>query len=223
MNLFYLDEDLEKCAQYHIDSHVVKMPLEAAQLLTTTVWVDRLIGYAPRKLSAEELAVIKDFKATQPAIDERTFTRFLPTHPNHPCAIWTRTSLANYEWVFGYCDALNSEWQYRYDHDNDHKAFTAALSLPEPARLPNKGLTERPLCMPADCFDDDPIHAYRLYYMVDKADFAVWKKRQYPPWWDLDFVEYSGKDPHQSYINTTMAPTNRGKPHGQERLYYVRS
>ena len=30
MNLFYLDEDLDKCAEYHVDKHVNKMILEAA-------------------------------------------------------------------------------------------------------------------------------------------------------------------------------------------------
>ena len=35
MNLFYLDEDLDKCAEYHVDNHVNKMILEAAQLLCT--------------------------------------------------------------------------------------------------------------------------------------------------------------------------------------------
>ena len=44
MNLFYLDEDLDKCAEYHVDKHIVKMPLEAAQLMCTTVWVDHVLG-----------------------------------------------------------------------------------------------------------------------------------------------------------------------------------
>ena len=25
MNLFYLDEDLDKCAEYHVDKHIVKI------------------------------------------------------------------------------------------------------------------------------------------------------------------------------------------------------
>ena len=87
MNLFYLDEDLDKNAEYHVDSHVVKMPTEAAQMLTTAVWVDNLLGFVPRALTSEELAVINEHKALQPSIEERTFTRFLPSHPNHPCSI----------------------------------------------------------------------------------------------------------------------------------------
>ena len=33
MNIFILDKDVKKCAQYHVDKHVVKMILETAQLL----------------------------------------------------------------------------------------------------------------------------------------------------------------------------------------------
>ena len=33
MNIFFLDYDVKKCAQYHVDKHVVKMILETAQLL----------------------------------------------------------------------------------------------------------------------------------------------------------------------------------------------
>ena len=35
MNIFVLDDDIEKCARYHCDKHVVKMILESAQMLST--------------------------------------------------------------------------------------------------------------------------------------------------------------------------------------------
>ena len=35
MNIFVLDRDIETCAQYHCDKHVVKMTLETAQILST--------------------------------------------------------------------------------------------------------------------------------------------------------------------------------------------
>ena len=35
MNIFVLDNDIERCAQYHCDKHVVKMILETAQILCT--------------------------------------------------------------------------------------------------------------------------------------------------------------------------------------------
>jgi hypothetical protein len=216
VNLFYLDEDIDKCAEYHVDSHVNKMVTESAQLLTTAVWVDHLLGHVPRALTKEELGVLNEFKGKQPPIEERTFTRFLPTHPNHPCAIWTRTSMDNFEWTFSYCDALNSEFCFRYRHQQNHKSFDAATKLPQLSSLPYQGLTVRPQCMPEEYHDPDPIAAYRLYYMCDKAPFAVWKRRDKPYWWDEYFAEYGGRDPHLAYLNTVKAPTNKGKPHSRD-------
>jgi hypothetical protein len=43
MNIFILDEDPRKCAQYHCDKHVVKMILESVQMLSTVSGA----GYKP--------------------------------------------------------------------------------------------------------------------------------------------------------------------------------
>ena len=51
MNLFYLDKDLDKSAEYHVDKHVNKMILEAAQLINTNLWIDHLFGFVPRPIT----------------------------------------------------------------------------------------------------------------------------------------------------------------------------
>lgn len=47
MNLFWLDNDPVKLAQYHCDKHVVKMVLETAQILCANQWIvaDRIAPY----------------------------------------------------------------------------------------------------------------------------------------------------------------------------------
>ena len=50
MNIFYLDEDLDKCAEAHIDKHVTKMQLELGQMLSTNLWIDEVLGFVPRKV-----------------------------------------------------------------------------------------------------------------------------------------------------------------------------
>jgi hypothetical protein len=84
MNIFFLDFDTQKCAQYHCDKHVVKMILETAQLLCGTHWV--VGSQAQYKLS----------------------------HKNHPCAIWTRESLSNYLYLCDLGLELCKEYTYRY-------------------------------------------------------------------------------------------------------------
>jgi hypothetical protein len=84
MNIFVLDYNPRKCAEYHSNSHVVKMVLETSQLLCGVHWVQG--GEAPYKLS----------------------------HKNHPCAIWTRESLSNYLYLCDLGLELCKEYTYRY-------------------------------------------------------------------------------------------------------------
>lgn len=186
MNLFYLDDDLDRCAEYHIDRHVGKMQLEAAQLMTTTLWVDKFLGYIPRKLTKEELDVINSIKRMEPSIDDRVFTRYLPTHINHPCAIWARTSLEHHYWIACYVNALNAETMYR--GNKSHASCAEVNRMPEPTRLPNIGWNKPALAMPDELKSDDVIASYRKFYMLDKWPFASWKVRGKPQWWNDNFV-----------------------------------
>ena len=111
MNLFYLDENLDLCAEYHVDKHIVKMPLECAQILCTAVWVDVHLGFIPRALNKSESdhlnSLKKEIKHLPP--ESRPLTPYLPMMYNHPCTIWARSSLDNYEWTHCYGNALGEE------------------------------------------------------------------------------------------------------------------
>jgi hypothetical protein len=182
VNLFYLDHDLDRCAEYHIDKHVTKMILEAAQLLTTTLWVDKHIGFCPRKLTKEENALLTDLKRTEPPIDQRVFTRYLPTHTNHPSAIWVRSSLEHYYWTVNYANALDSEAQWR--GYKPHASCVEVNRLPLPENLPNLGFTPPTQAMPDEYKHLDTVTAYRNYYKGAKSDIARWTRRDLPDWWN---------------------------------------
>ena len=184
MNIFILDENHDKCAEYHVDKHIVKMPLEAAQMLCTNHWIDKYLGFVPRKLDKEELAVIREQKKNEP----RDFP-YLPTMENHPCTIWARTSLSNYEWLFCYALALDEEYGYRYgkSHKSVHEVI---LRLPEILHLRRDGPTPFAQAMPDGLKGEDAVEAYRRFYHKDKATFASWKYRDKPPWWDEDEADY---------------------------------
>lgn len=157
MNIFYLDRDIVKCAQYHCDKHVNKMILEGAQLLA----------------SAQHL--------TNPDAGDIPGMYKL-THKRHPDAIWVRASINHYLYLLDLMEALNEECQYRYEHRKIHVALSKAQSWPFPA-LPDVTFVEPPKCVHDDFKGiGDPIEAYRAYYRRDKRDIAGWTKRSPPDW-----------------------------------------
>ena len=176
MNIFILDENIDKCAEAHVDKHIVKMPLEAAQMLCTNHWINKYLGHIPRKLESNEWQIIKEAK-TNPVRD----FPYLPTMYNHPCTIWARESNDNYEWLYCYAIALNEEYRYRYG--KDHKSVRdVILKLPD-IILPRSGLTPFAQAMPDELKGDNAVEAYRRFYHKDKATFAEWKFRGRPDWW----------------------------------------
>ena len=142
MNIFFLDYDPKKCAQYHNDKHVVKMILETAQLLCGVHWVTG--NEAPYKLS----------------------------HKNHPCSIWTRSSLENYLWLCELGLELCIEYEYRYG--KKHKTYDVIMwCILNKPNISDVEFTSPPLAMPDHCkIDNNPIKSYRNYYMTEKSSFC---------------------------------------------------
>lgn len=159
MNIFHLEKNLKKSAQYHCDKHVVKMILEYAQLLSTT---HRILDKG-KVLISEEL-----YKAT---------------HVNHPCSIWTRKTSTNYSYVFILWFHLMKEYTFRYGKIHKTSRLLPFLKHQPKNILKSKELTEIPLAMPDKYkVKDDPIISYRNYYIGDKVFFAKWTKREIPKW-----------------------------------------
>jgi hypothetical protein len=154
MNIFFLDKDSKKCAEYHCDKHIVKMVLETAQLLCGAHHITNDIKDIPYKLS----------------------------HKNHPCAIWARESIFNYLKLCDIGINLCREYTYRYEktHKSQLVIEWCIKNLPP---LENKGLTDIPKAMPIEYKVDCPIQSYRNYYIGAKT-FATWKKREIPTWYN---------------------------------------
>lgn len=152
MNIFLLDYNIKKCARYHCDKHVVKMILESAQILCT---------------------VCSQFGIKTP---------YSNTHVKHPCVLWTGQSIQNWRWLKKLAKALNDEFKYRYQHDENHKAYNVIKELKAPP-LPNIGLTQHVQIMPSKYkVSQNAVLAYRKYYIGEKKQFAAWKKRKKPKW-----------------------------------------
>ena len=152
MNIFVLDEDIEKCAQFHCDQHVVKMILESAQMLCTAL---NKKGFT---------------------------TPYRSTHVKHPCVLWVEQSYDNFCWLEQLAEKLNEEYRFRFDKSVDHKSMAVigeisdyrferqgltefAQAMPDEYKVPG-----------------DPVTAYRRFYHGEKMGFAKWTRRSLPYW-----------------------------------------
>lgn len=166
MNLFILSVSPKETAEAMFDCHIVKIILEAVQMLCT----------AKLLLDPEDPTNEKLYKLC---------------HKNHPVSIWVRKSFANYMWTLKLVHEMHNEWQFRYNHSRDtcHKSYLVAYHLlthpPPKDKFECKGLTLFAQAMPDEYrVPNDPVQAYKLYYMSDKKKrLAKWTKRSPPSWY----------------------------------------
>lgn len=159
MNLFILDLMPQTAAQYYCDRHVVKIILEAVEMM----------GYAydPGKF------ILPWVKHSSP-------------HYSHSMSKWVRGSIQNFDWAFQHTVALCQEFAYRYDHEHSYLAHVNWIGSNLPVEnLSTYGRLDWPRCFGEwrETIGDsgDIVYDYRRYYMVAKR-FATWKKRPIPEW-----------------------------------------
>lgn len=155
MNIFALDYDAKKAAKYHVDTHVSKMTLETAQLLSTFV-------------NTESGKQVSPYKTT---------------HANNPCVNWIRESKGNFLWLCELGIELGNEFEYR--RGKSHKSVEVTklcLSMQDVFEWNKVALT--PFTQVVDeCYKhQDPVQAYRRYYARAKQHLHKWTKRNRPQW-----------------------------------------
>ena len=176
MNIFYLSKCPIQAAKWQVDKHIVKMPLESAQMLCTAHRV--LDGTESIELSKSNRKIKRwnmddSFKNT---------TLYKANHVNHPSAVWARKSYANYMWLYEHFIALSVEYKSRYG--KNHKSFLDLRDVLSevPVNTPRwEPFSEPPPAMPEEYIVDDVVTSYRNYYSIGKADLHQWKKSK-PEW-----------------------------------------
>tara|TARA_B110000977_G_C11090364_1_gene496612 strand:+ start:6881 stop:7483 length:603 start_codon:yes stop_codon:yes gene_type:complete len=141
------------------DTHIVKMPLETAQLLYSVWWVHTSgAGLGPGAYKC--------------------------THKNHPSAVWARSAPTHYLWLCKYGLALCKEYTFRYKRVHkcqQHIENLRALGFPPATHLhvqtppPSvkkfarrgcpKGIHWFALAMPDKYLSSSAEKAYAQYYM----------------------------------------------------------
>ena len=150
MNIFVLNNDPIKSAKMMCDKHIVKMPLESAQMLCS-VWHRFDLHNVPYK---------EAFK-------------------KHPCTLWAGDDAAHYDWLYIHALALCIEYTKRYGKVHScQKVITAVSHHPVYHSSKNLLKLKHPQCMPDDYKNDSSVVAYQTYYYYAKykSGIATWKK-----------------------------------------------
>jgi hypothetical protein len=173
MNIFVFNTQPHETARELCDSHIVKMCLETAQILSTVAW--RL---DPVRAGREGL--------------------YKPTHTKHPCVVWAGERRRNFNWLAGYGASLCNEYTLRF-HKNHAAERVINLASWYGGPLPNGGRTTFPAVVPsslrpAQILDDqDVIDSYRRYYQHKEHIFRRpmrWTNRPRPLWLD-ELIPYA--------------------------------
>ena len=161
MNRFIVDHDPQDIARALCDQHIVKMPLEEAQMLCTALW-----HHAPDYAEEHNL--------------------YRAVHQKHPCTLWAMETQSNYRFAWRLYDAMLDEYTHRYGkkhgcakhYDVLHQG---AYYIPEGPRTPHPQCLSGHDDLKTD--EDYPIRAYRQFYKRCKMSFARWNKdRSIPEW-----------------------------------------
>jgi hypothetical protein len=159
MNVFVLDETPILSAQYHTNTHCIKMILESAQILSTACYVNNI----------------------------KSNSLYKPTHINHPCVIKASKSRENYLWVLELMECLCNEYKFRYN--KTHKSSRLIDELKSYSTyIPSSGNLEFAQAMPEEYKKNNVVEAYREYYYLCKMTNKngrptdSWNFREKPFW-----------------------------------------
>lgn len=136
----------------YCDSHVVKICLEAAQILCSVYWMNG--SEAPYKLS----------------------------HKNHPVCVFTRTSSENFNWVCRHALALCKEYTARYGRTHkSEKVIDWCVKNTSALKFDKTEQTPFALAMPDIYKTKCPVESYRSYFKAEKVHLHKWKRNK-PSW-----------------------------------------
>ena len=158
------------------DKHVVKMVTEYGQLLSTAHRVLDGELYLDKTKNGRN---IKRWRLKPTAQEELLYKA---SHVNHPSNIWVRESDKNYRWLYKHFKALCKEYTHRYGKIHMTEEKLSGLLWFAPRNIKQTVTTTKfAQAMPEYCKREDPVEAYRFYYIKEKVGFATWKTTT-PTW-----------------------------------------
>lgn len=162
VNFFYLDEDPKKCAEYYCNRHILKIPIEIAQILSKIHYeLNSNIDYSKIYKNA---SVVKN-----------TIGPYC----------WIKESLHNYIWACTLGLELINEYKLRYNKTEHKTERILQFLFDNQPDLPNIGKTKFRGTNKYDMFQyisNDPIICARYNYAEMKCINDKWNKDGPPTW-----------------------------------------
>lgn len=188
VNIFALSELPIVAAREQCDRHVVKMPIETAQMLST---VHRMLDGTAYVDYAKNGRRIQRWSHPTDSFSGSVLYR--ATMMNHPCTIWARETLGNYLWLSKHGMGLCEEYTRRYGRVHGSQRVLEWCYHNIPANI-NDSVVVTPFAqaMPNNLkVPNDAVAAYRQYYIVEKRRFATWKEPAEMPHWFFSGISSS--------------------------------
>jgi hypothetical protein len=115
VNFFYLDKDPKKCAQYYCNKHIIKIPIEIAQILSKVHYeLNSNIDFS--KIYKNSIVVNESIGPYQ----------------------WIKQSYDNYIWTCKLGLELINEYKLRYNKDNHKTEIILLFLFYNPPKLKKK-------------------------------------------------------------------------------------
>lgn len=163
VNFFYLDKDPKKCAQYYCNKHVIKIPIEIAQILSKIHYdVNSKIDFS--KIYKNSIVVNNSIGPYK----------------------WIKESYHNYMWACKLGLKLIDEYKLRYNKDKHKTEIILKYLFNNPPKLLKKGITKFIGTNKYDMFQfisHDPVICARYNYAEMKCTNDKWNKNTIPPDW----------------------------------------
>jgi hypothetical protein len=163
MNIFYTDHDPDTAARTLPDKHVVKMPVEAVQMLVSACLRHNI----------------------QPNVTTKAGTVHKGGYHKHPSTVWAGDTQENWFWTLSWGLSLCDEYTKRYGKQHFAEGQLNQL-LESLESVPAGPLTPPALAMPDECKVSDPVESYKnciRLKVVTKPDSFVWRKGTPAPSW----------------------------------------
>ena len=204
MNLFILYNDPVKSAQAHGDKHVIKMILEACQMLYTAHWT----ASYPQLLTKTRLKLATPESLATAPLSKAETRGYQAAHINHPCTKWIRASLENYHYACDLGISLGEEYTYRWGKTHACEEHVRWLKA-NPPPLPQIGKTPFAIAMDDEYkICDDAVESYRNYYLTAKKEkgLLVYTRRQAPSFLLCEGLLTTLNHPHQLLLRVCAIP-----------------